>query len=96
MKLSFTCCFHLCVVFVFVCDYAYQFNLFILLTTTSHSLLFTPLFSIALTQVRQQRALEAASESAGTDQSLLSPEAIPGILLHAAMLNLFSDLLVSV
>ena len=50
--------------------------------------------SIALTQVRQQRALEAASESAGSHQSLLSPEAIPGILLQTAMLNLFSEALV--
>jgi hypothetical protein len=51
--------------------------------------------SIALTQVRQQRALEEASESAGTDTDTLSPEAIPGTLLHVAVLNLFSDSLVS-
>jgi hypothetical protein len=39
--------------------------------------------------VRQQRALEEASESVGTDA--LSPDAIPGILLNAAIVNLFSD-----
>lgn len=50
-------------------------------------------YSIALTQVRQQRALEEASESAGTDT--MSPDAIPGILLNVAIVNLFSDLQVS-
>ena len=46
--------------------------------------------SIALTQVRQQRALEEASQWAGT--KVVHPDAIPGMLLHIGLLNLFSDL----
>lgn len=67
---------------------------FLKCTSIFHLSFLTPnlWYSIALTQVRQQRALEEASESAATDT--LSPVAIPGTLLHVAMLNLFSDTMV--
>jgi hypothetical protein len=49
--------------------------------------------STALTQVRQQRALEDASKWAGT--RITNRDAIPGMMLHVALFNMFSESLVS-
>ena len=49
---------------------------------------------MALTHVREHQALEAVTDS--NDAASLSPDAVPGMLLHVAMLNLFSDSMVLV
>ena len=50
-------------------------------------------YSAALSQVRQQRALEDASKWAGI--RITDRDAIPGMMLHVAFFNLFSDCIVS-
>lgn len=55
----------------------------------NHNGNFLSTLTSALTQVRQQRALEDASKSSGT--RLTNRDAIPGMMLHVAFLNLFSE-----
>lgn len=54
---------------------------------------FLAALSAALSQVRQQRALEDASKGAGI--RITDRDAIPGMMLHVALFNLFSDCSVS-